>query len=200
MAAVSNYSQHSCGPQWLMYSRALGGAVRKRTPSLLLCSLTMLDGSGFKNLNTPPQIILWGYVIVHFSPTKPLPWFLMSPVRCRCYAAEDMIAKVSQKCNCYMALHPKERRSLKFVLFLYVRALSEREVIIDLLLVLKCEPSNICVYHLTRPLCCWLPVCCSVWRSGKWSFLIWAAVDNNLSSGRIQTLPLMSALFGGEGQ
>lgn len=45
MAEVSNYSQHPCGPQWLMYSRALGGAVRRRTPLLLLCSLAMLDGS-----------------------------------------------------------------------------------------------------------------------------------------------------------
>lgn len=25
MAGMSNYSQHPCGPQWLMYSMALGG-------------------------------------------------------------------------------------------------------------------------------------------------------------------------------
>lgn len=44
MAAVSNYSLHPRGPRWLIYSEALGGAVR-RTPSLPLCWLTVLDGS-----------------------------------------------------------------------------------------------------------------------------------------------------------
>lgn len=52
MEGVSNYSQHPCGAQWLMYSRALGGAVRRRTSSLLLCSLTMLDGSGQDSQHT----------------------------------------------------------------------------------------------------------------------------------------------------
>lgn len=75
MAAVSNYSQHPCGPQWLMYSRALGGAVRRRTLSLLLCSLTMLDGSAPKILHTQPQTTLQGYVIVLFAPLNLFPGF-----------------------------------------------------------------------------------------------------------------------------
>ena len=52
MAAVSNYSLRRRGPQWLIYSEALGGAVRRRTPSLPLCWLTVLDSSQFKILNT----------------------------------------------------------------------------------------------------------------------------------------------------
>lgn len=58
MAGMSNYSQHPCGPQWLMYSRALRGAVSKRTSSQLLYSLTMLEGSGFEIHSVQPQIIL----------------------------------------------------------------------------------------------------------------------------------------------
>lgn len=54
MAGMSNYSQHPCGPQWLMYSR-VGGAVRRRTPSLLPWSPTM-DGSRFNIPDTEPQI------------------------------------------------------------------------------------------------------------------------------------------------
>lgn len=44
MAAVSNYRQQPRGPRRLIYSGALGGAVRERTPSVPLCSLTMLNG------------------------------------------------------------------------------------------------------------------------------------------------------------
>lgn len=51
MAAASNYSLHPRGPLWLIYSKALGGAVRRRTPLLLLCWLSLLDGSGFGVLN-----------------------------------------------------------------------------------------------------------------------------------------------------
>lgn len=92
MAAVSNYSQHPCGPQWLIYSGALGGAVRERTPSTQLCSLTMLNALRFKTLNARPQVTLRGYVIVYFTPphTHSASFFLsfylcasVSAVRCR---------------------------------------------------------------------------------------------------------------------
>lgn len=73
MAAVSNYSQHPCGPQWLIYSGALGGAVRERTPSTQLCSLTMLNALRSKTLNAQPQITLRGYVIVYFTAPPPTP-------------------------------------------------------------------------------------------------------------------------------
>lgn len=59
MAGVSNCPQHPRGPPWLMYSRALGGAVREGTPSL-----AMWDGAGSKLLNAQTQIPLRRDVIV----------------------------------------------------------------------------------------------------------------------------------------
>lgn len=68
MAAASNYSLPPRGPQWLIYSEALGGAVRRRTPSLPLCWLSVLDASRFEVLHmrqrsvwfvlTPPSMFL----------------------------------------------------------------------------------------------------------------------------------------------
>lgn len=68
MAAASNYSLPPRGPQWLIYSGALGGAVRRRTPSLPLCWLSVLDGSRVEVLHmrqrsvwcvsTPPSMFL----------------------------------------------------------------------------------------------------------------------------------------------
>lgn len=72
MAAVSNYSLRPRGPQWLIYSEALGGAVRRRTPSLPLCWLTVLDGSQLRILNTHTgqyRVFFLGvflYTIQHF--------------------------------------------------------------------------------------------------------------------------------------
>lgn len=57
MAAASNYSLPPRGPQWLIYSEALGGAVRRRTPSLPLCWLSVLDGSRFEVLNTQHESV-----------------------------------------------------------------------------------------------------------------------------------------------
>lgn len=66
MAAVSNYPQQPRGPRRLIYSGALGGAVRERTPSVLLCSLTMLNGLRSKTLDARLQIIPRGQAIVPF--------------------------------------------------------------------------------------------------------------------------------------
>lgn len=168
MAGVSNYSQHPCGPQWLMYSRALGGAVRRRTPSLLLCSVAMLDW--FRILNTQPQITLSGYVIVFFPHLlKPLSWFSIpaSPLSWF-YVAQG---KVSER---HLLLHTpaptcwrdNHRRFGRFFFFLYTFSTKGSDYRFCCCF-LKSEPSNVCVYHLRRPLFCWLPVCCSVWGSGK---------------------------------
>lgn len=67
MAAVSNYSLHPRGPQWLIYSEALGGAVRTRTPSLPLCWLTVLDGLQFEILNTALSVKV--FLCVYFYTT-----------------------------------------------------------------------------------------------------------------------------------
>lgn len=69
MAAVSNYPQQPRGPRRLIYSGALGGAVRERTPSVLLCSLTMLNGLRSKTLDARLQIIPRGHAIVLFFPS-----------------------------------------------------------------------------------------------------------------------------------
>lgn len=67
MAAVSNYPLQPRGPRRLIYSGALGGAVRERTPSVLLCSLTMLDGPRSKTLHAQLQIILRGHATLFLS-------------------------------------------------------------------------------------------------------------------------------------
>lgn len=74
MAAASNYSLHPRGPLWLIYSKALGGAVRSRTPSLPLRWLSLLDGSGFGVLNKqhgvffkPPLPCFFVCIFIHFS-------------------------------------------------------------------------------------------------------------------------------------
>lgn len=58
MAAVSNYSQHPSGAAWLMYSKALGGAVRERTPGLhaaaLLTDHNTCGSTGRGALNMQP--------------------------------------------------------------------------------------------------------------------------------------------------
>lgn len=69
MAAVSNYPQQPRGPQRLIYSGALGGAVKERTPSVLLCSLTMLNGLRSKTLGARLQIIPQGHAIVPLFPS-----------------------------------------------------------------------------------------------------------------------------------
>lgn len=80
MAAVSNYPRQPRGPLRLIYSGALGGAVREKTPSVLLCSLTMLNGPRSKTLDAQLQIILRGHAIVPFFPSFYFIFFFASPL------------------------------------------------------------------------------------------------------------------------
>lgn len=178
MAAVSNYSPHPCGPKSLMYSRALGGAVRRRTPSRWLHSLTVVDGSWFNILNTQTEITQRYCIVV-----KLLPWFSVCLFpRSNYLFTYWFIAKDSRK---YDATISAGHQGPKFCLC-WCTWLSEREVILKSPLVLKWRPSNI---H-----------CFVDFLSAVQSFLFWTAVGNNLSNGRIQTILLMSQLLAGEGQ
>lgn len=172
-----------------MYSRALGGAVRRRTPSLLLCSLTMLDGSGFKILSTQPQITLRVCNCAFFPSKAPCFFFVF-------------VFYFFYFCSSVSAERVDVMLLARVGLFFRAPAFRESGAFIDLLLVFWSPSHRTCLFMTWEDHCWgffWLPVCRSVCGSCKYSFLVWAAVDNNLSGGRVQTVPLMSALFGGGG-
>lgn len=135
MAAVSNYPQQPRGPRRLIYSGALGGAVRERTPSVLLCSLTMLNGLRSKTLHVRLQIIPRGHAIVPFFPSF---YFCVSP---RPGVEIETLPRAQQSL-------PFGEKSIfsSFFSFLHTRGGSDYK---------RCRwPSNIRVYHETGLIVC----------------------------------------------
>lgn len=55
--------------------------------------------------------------------------------------------------NCLMVLHPKMINK-QLEKFMYRFVLSEREIVLHFLLVLKCEPPKMCVYIFLEEHCC----------------------------------------------
>lgn len=164
MAAVSNYPRQPRGPRRLIYSGALGGAVRERTPSVLLCSLTMLNGPRSKTLDAQLQIILRGHAIVPFFPSF---YFFCVTARPSILAG----VKIETLSGAQQSLPRREKRrfsSFPFS-FLHTRGGSDYKR--------RRRPSNICVYHgdATHCLLDFLRGC------GGQSFVDRAAADNNLS-------------------
>lgn len=144
MAAVSNYPRQPRGPRRLIYSGALGGAVRERTPSVLLCSLTMLNGPRSKTLDAQLQIILRGHAIVPFFPSF-LHVFLRHRSALDSCGCKDRNA-IRGRNNRSRAVKEKSRFSSFPFSFPHTRGGSDYRR--------RRRPSNICVYHGTRLIVC----------------------------------------------